>query len=33
MPCAAAEQGIQTVPINKMTGIQALERAAKILSM
>jgi transposase len=30
---AAAEQGVQTVSIDEMTGIQALERAAKSLPM
>ena len=30
---AAAEQGVQTVSIDEMTGIQALERAAKNLPM
>jgi transposase len=30
---AAAEQGVQTVSVDEMTGIQALERAAKSLPM
>jgi hypothetical protein len=30
---AATEQGVHTVPIDAMTGIQALERAARILPM
>jgi hypothetical protein len=32
-PSAAAEPGVQTVSSDEMTGIQALERAAKSLPM